>query len=442
MAGVDRHKQPPRLLNRERSDKLYADALGLMPGGVSSPVRSFNAVGSAPFFAASGSGAEIVDVDGNRYIDLVQSWGALLFGHAHPAVVDAVTEAARKGTSFGTPSELEVELARLVTSMVPGAERVRFVSSGTEAGMTAVRLARGITKRNKIVKFEGCYHGHSDALLASAGSGMATLGIPGTPGVTPAAVADTIVVPYNDTDALDAVIAKHGAEVAAILVEPVAANMGLVLPREGWLADVALAAKSCGALLIFDEVITGFRLDPGGAQERFAIEADLVMLGKILGGGLPAAAVAGRASIMDELAPDGPVYQAGTLSGNPLAMAAGIATLGLIRSDPGLYQRLQETGRSLARAFVEAAEHAQVYPMVAASIGALSGFFFSEDEVDDFRGAQASDGDAYARFFAGMLSHGVYLPPSRFEALFVSAALTDEHIDRIAHAAAHVLTEI
>lgn len=426
-------------LSRQRSDKLYAEARSLMPGGVASPVRSFDSVGSHPFFVRSASGATITDVDGNDYLDLVQSWGALLFGHAHPEVVRAVSEAAARGTSFGTPSELEVELARVVLGMVPGAERIRFVSSGTEAAMTAVRLARGATGRTKVLKLAGCYHGHVDSLLVQAGSGVATMGIPGSPGVTEGTTADTLIAAYNDLDSVRAAVEPFADDVAAILIEPVAANMGLVVPLDGFLEGLRAIADDTGALLIFDEVITGFRLGPGGAQERFEVSADLVLLGKILGGGLPVGAVAGPAELLERLAPAGPVYQAGTLSGNPVAMAAGLATMTLIQADPSLYERIEVRARSLVRGLVDAADHAATAPLYGLAIGGLAGFFFSEGEVNDYAEAQATDPETYARFFRGMLERGIYLPPSRFEALFVGDAHTEDDVDRVAQAAAEVL---
>lgn len=426
-------------LNQTNSKRLFERASELMPGGVSSPVRAFQSVGSQPFFVRAASGATITDVDGNTYIDFVQSWGALLFGHARAEIVDAVTQAASRGTSFGTSSELEVKLAELVVEMVPSVERVRFVNSGTEASMTAVRLARGATGRNKVLKFAGCYHGHLDSLLVEAGSGVATLGIPGTPGVTEGTTADTIVARYNDLAGVRRTVEEFGDDLAAILVEPVAANMGLVLPREGFLAGLRELADECGALLVFDEVITGFRLGRGGGQERFGVRADLVLLGKILGGGLPVGAVAGPATLLDHLAPVGAVYQAGTLAGNPVAMAAGIANLRLIEADPGIYERIQERARSLVRGLVDAADIAEV-SMVAAAIGGLAGFFFADDDIDDFAAASRTDAEFYASFFRGMLERGIYLPPSRFEALFISDAHTEEHLERTIKAAHDVLT--
>jgi glutamate-1-semialdehyde 2,1-aminomutase len=398
-------------------------------------------VGSEPFFVRSASGAVITDVDGNDYVDFVQSWGALLFGHADPDIVEPAAAAARRGTSFGTPSELEVELARLIAEMVPNADLVRFVSSGTEAAMTAVRLARGVTGRRKVLKFSGCYHGHLDSLLVDAGSGVATLGVPGSPGVTPGATADTLLARYNDLASAHEAAEPYAGDLAAIVVEPVAANMGLVLPIEGFLKGLRSLADETGALLILDEVITGFRLAPGGAQERLRVDADLVLLGKVMGGGFPAAAVAGRAEIMERLSPTGPVYQAGTLSGNPVAMAAGAAALSKIKADPALHPRLQDLGITIVRGLVDAAERAGV-PLVAAAFGGLAGLFFAPAEVSNYDEARNSDGGAYARFFTGMLERGFYLPPSRFEALFPSAAHTSAHAGAFVAAAEEVLFEM
>lgn len=406
-------------------DQLLARAAARIPGGVNSPVRAFNSVGGSPFFVASANGAEIVDSEGNRYLDYVQSWGASILGHAHPAIVEAVQRAAADGTSFGAPTAREVELAEAICARVPSVEKVRLVSSGTEAAMTAIRLARGATGRAAIIKFAGCYHGHLDAMLVAAGSGVATLGIPGSAGVTPGAVADTVVVPFNDIAALDAAFMEH--EVAAVIVEPVAANMGVVLPETGFLDYLRARCTGAGALLIFDEVITGFRLGVGGAQVRFGITPDLSIFGKVVGGGLPLAAVGGAAAVMDHLAPLGPVYQAGTLSGNPLATAAGLAALAQL--DQAVYDTLEaRAGRfctGLAAVFAEADVDAQVV-----HAGTLAGWFFAANPVTNYDGAQQADHGRYARFFHGMLDRGVFFAPSGYETTFVSAAHTDADIDR------------
>jgi glutamate-1-semialdehyde 2,1-aminomutase len=404
----------------------YERALARIPGGVNSPVRSFASVGGQPFFTERGDGAYLIDTEGNRYVDYVQSWGASILGHAHPAVVEAVQRAAAAGTSYGTPTRGEVELAEAVCERVPSVEKLRLVSSGTEAAMTAVRLARGATGRSKIVKFAGCYHGHLDALLVAAGSGVATLGLPGSAGVTAGATADTIVVPYNDLDALDAVLSSLGPELAAVMVEPVAANMGLVAPEPGFLEGLRARCDAVGALLVFDEVITGFRLGPAGAQGHFGVRPDLSIFGKVLGGGLPLAALGGPASLMDELAPLGAVYQAGTLSGNPLATAAGLAVLALL--DQAAYAELEVKAKRLEATLRDACA-ATSLPARVTRVATLVGLFFTAQKVVDYEGARAADHERYARCFHGLLDRGVFFAPSGYETLFVSLAHDDAAAD-------------
>ncbi|MGI9079055.1 MAG: glutamate-1-semialdehyde 2,1-aminomutase [Gemmatimonadaceae bacterium] len=399
---------------------MLAAARRVIPGGVSSPVRAFRSVGGTPPFITGGKGAYITDADGNTYLDYVLSWGALALGHAHPAVVEAITRQAERGTSFGAPTELETELAELVVGAMPAVEMVRFVSSGTEAVMSAIRLARAATDRRKIVKFTGCYHGHADSLLVQAGSGVATLGLPDSPGVTEGAVADTLTAPYNDLGEVEALLARHTGAIAAIIVEPVAGNMGLVLPRPGFLEGLRRVTSANGALLIFDEVMTGFRVAFGGAQQLYGISPDLTCLGKIMGGGLPAAAYGGRLDLMEQIAPSGKVYQAGTLSGNPLAMAAGIATLRELRK-PGVYDSLSGASSEMASCVRDACLRAGI-PVQANSVGGMWGFFLTGTAVTDFASAKTADAALYARAFHALLDNGVYLAPSQFEAAFVSTA--------------------
>jgi glutamate-1-semialdehyde 2,1-aminomutase len=411
---------------------LFRRARKVIPGGVNSPVRAWGAVGGGePFFAARGEGAYLWDAEGNRYVDWVQSWGPLVFGHADAEVVEAVQEAAADGTTFGAPTEREVELAEEIADAVPSVEKLRLVSSGTEAAMSALRLARGYTKRDRILKFAGCYHGHADALLAEAGSGLATLGIPSTPGVPTGAAADTVVSPYNDLDAVAAAVERYGEGLAAIVVEPVAGNMGVVPPAAGFLEALRALCDASGALLVFDEVITGFRVARGGAQELYGVRPDLTLLGKIAGGGLPLAAFGGRADVMDQLAPAGPVYQAGTLAGNPLATAAALAVLRRLR-DRGVYEQLEEAGARLEAGLDEAAGEDAV---CVQRVGALATLFFHAGPVRSFEDARASDTERYGAWFRHLLARGVYVAPSQFEALFVSTAHGEAEVEATLEAA-------
>jgi glutamate-1-semialdehyde 2,1-aminomutase len=421
------------------SQALYARARAVIPGGVNSPVRAFRSVGGTPRFMASGSGSVIVDADGDRYVDYVCSWGPLILGHAHPAVVAAATAAVERGSSYGAPTEAEVRLAETIRDAYPGVEMVRCVSSGTEAGMSAIRLARGATGRDKVVKFAGHYHGHADALLVAAGSGVATFGLPDSPGVTAGATADTVVVPWNDRAAVEAVFAELGEQVALVACEPVAANMGVVPPEAGFLRFLRDITRRHGALLLFDEVMTGFRVARGGMAERSGVTPDLVAFGKVVGGGFPLAAFGGPAEVLRHLAPEGPVYQAGTLSGNPVAVAAGLAQLELLDDDAykGLEARADRLIAGLEDAFAAAG-----VPAVVQREASLFSFFFTDRPVRDFEDAKAADHARYARFFTGMLARGHYLPPSGYEALFVSLAHGDDDLDATIAAAHEAAREL
>lgn len=419
------------------SSEAFKAACEVIPGGVNSPVRACKSVGIDPRFVDHAQGAHIWDIEGRDYIDFVQSWGPMILGHAAPEIVDAISAQLGKGTSYGASTLLEIEAARAVANVFPSIDEIRFVSSGTEAVMSAIRLARGFTGRDKFIKFDGNYHGHSDALLVAAGSGLLTLGLPSTPGVTKGATQDTIVVPYNNLAAVREAFDENPEEIACIIVEPVAGNMGVVLPEPGFLQGLRDLCDEFGALLIFDEVITGFRVAFGGAQTRFGITPDLTTMGKIIGGGLPVGAFGGRRDIMEQLAPNGPVYQAGTLSGNPLAMAAGIATVKRL-AQPGTYEELERKGQRMATGLREAAEEAGI-PVYGTQIGSMTCLFFTDEKVVDWKTASTSDTQRYAAYYRGMLDRGFWLAPSQFEACFTSVPMTDAEIDSFVTAASEVM---
>jgi glutamate-1-semialdehyde 2,1-aminomutase len=423
----------------ERSKAAYEEAVRLLPGGVNSPVRAFKSVKMTPIFMARGKGSKIYDIDGNEYIDYVLSWGPLILGHANPRVVEALKKVTENGTSFGAPTLIENELAKLVIERVPSIEIVRMVNSGTEATMSALRLARGYTGRNKIVKFEGCYHGHGDSLLIKAGSGVATLGLPDSPGVPEAVAQNTITVPYNDLESVRYAFERFGEDIAAVIVEPVAGNMGVVPPVPGFLQGLRDITKQYGALLIFDEVMTGFRVDYHCAQGYFGIEPDLTCLGKVIGGGLPVGAYGGKAEIMEKVAPSGPIYQAGTLSGNPLAMTAGYETL--IQLTPETYDEFRKKADRLEKGLREAAEKYEI-PHTINRAGSMIGFFFTNEEVTNYEKAKTSNLEMFATYYREMAEQGIFLPPSQFEGLFLSTEHTDEDIEKTIAAAERAFAKI
>ncbi|MDC4206372.1 MAG: glutamate-1-semialdehyde 2,1-aminomutase [Candidatus Manganitrophus sp.] len=420
-------------MKREKSAALFQEAEKRIPGGVNSPVRAFKSVGGNPLFIKKAKGSKIVDADGNRFIDYVLSWGPMIVGHAHPKVVEAIKKAAENGTSFGAPTALEIDLAKSVQANFPLMERVRFVNSGTEATMSAIRLARAFTRRNKIIKFEGCYHGHADSLLVKAGSGATTLGIPDSPGVHPDLARDTITLPFNNLKLLQKTLEQEGNQIACVIVEPVPGNMGTIVPEDGYLPGLRELTRPFGTVLIFDEVMSGFRIAPGGAQERYGIRPDLTCLGKIIGGGLPVGAYGGKREIMEMVAPVGPVYQAGTLSGNPIAMAAGLATLSLLK-DLSVYEKLERRAADLAEGLADAARKAKISVQINRVASQMT-LFFNSNKVADYTTALQSDRDRFSKFFLALLEQGVYLPPSQFEAFFLSTAHSPSDIEQTVAAA-------
>ena len=417
----------------QRSSQLFADAIQTIPGGVNSPVRAFKSIGGTPVFMESAKGAKLVDVDGNEYIDYINSWGPQILGHAYDPVISAIKAVANKGTSFGTPSEIEVAIADLITSMVPGIDQIRMVNSGTEACMSAIRLARGFTGREKIIKFSGCYHGHSDAFLIAAGSGAMTFGTPNSPGVTQGTAKDTLLARYNDLESVDLIIEEHKGEIAAIIIEPVAGNMGCIPPTPGFLESLRALCTKNGIMLIFDEVMTGFRLAPGGAQEYFGVTADIVCFGKIIGGGLPVGAFAARKEIMSYLAPVGPVYQAGTLSGNPLAMAAGYNMVKALNENHGIYVELESMTAELESGMNSVLTENGIEYQIN-RVGSMISVHFCPEPVVDFDSAKAGDNDTFKKFFHHMLDNGVYLPPSAYETWFLCTEIGDEEIEKTLNA--------
>jgi glutamate-1-semialdehyde 2,1-aminomutase len=420
-------------MNHSKSQALFARAQARIPGGVNSPVRAFRGVGGDPVFFKEASGAWMTDVDGNRYVDLVGSWGPLILGHAHPPIVEAITDAAKRGTSYGAPSPGEVEFAELICSIVPSVEKVRLVSSGTEATVAAVRLARGFTGRDFILKFEGCFHGAGDPFLVKAGSGVETLGLPDSPGVPSALAKLTLTAPFNDLEAVERLFAEKGQEIACAIIEPVVGNMGVLIPKAGYLQGLQELCRKHGVLFIIDEVMTGFRLARGGAQELFGLKPDLTTLGKVIGGGMPLAAYGGRRDIMAKIAPEGPVYQSGTLSGNPVAVAAGLAQVKALQA-PGTYERLEQLGRQMEEGLLAEAKAAGV-PVTLNRVGSMFTVFFTDSPVYDYPSAKKADTARFGKFFHAMLNEGVYLPPSQFEAAFLSLALGEAEVTHILAAA-------